>query len=64
MKTRPFKQVDVFTDTPYLDNPLAMVLGGYPSRAAGHIKRLAARVGSGLQAFQGLASNGFAGHQP
>jgi PhzF family phenazine biosynthesis protein len=26
MKTRPFKQVDVFTDTPYLGNPLAVVL--------------------------------------
>jgi len=28
MKTRPFKQVDVFTDTPYLGNPLAVVLDG------------------------------------
>jgi PhzF family phenazine biosynthesis protein len=26
MKSRPFKQVDVFTDTPYLGNPLAVVL--------------------------------------
>lgn len=25
---RPFKQVDVFTDTPYLGNPLAVVLDG------------------------------------
>jgi len=28
MKSRPFKQVDVFTDTPYLGNPLAVVLDG------------------------------------
>ena len=28
MLTRPFKQVDVFTDTPYLGNPLAVVLDG------------------------------------
>ena len=28
MKTRPFKQIDVFTDTPYLGNPLAVVLDG------------------------------------
>ncbi|MDD2926786.1 PhzF family phenazine biosynthesis protein [Rhodoferax sp.] len=28
MKNRPFKQVDVFTDTPYLGNPLAVVLDG------------------------------------
>ena len=28
MKTRPFKQVDVFTPTPYLGNPLAVVLDG------------------------------------
>jgi PhzF family phenazine biosynthesis protein len=28
MKTRPFKQVDVFTSTPYLGNPLAVVLDG------------------------------------
>jgi PhzF family phenazine biosynthesis protein len=28
MKTRPFKQVDVFTATPYLGNPLAVVLEG------------------------------------
>ena len=28
MKTRPFKQVDVFTDTAYLGNPLAVVLDG------------------------------------
>ncbi|MDM0117108.1 PhzF family phenazine biosynthesis protein [Variovorax sp. J22R133] len=28
MKTRPFKQVDVFTDTPYFGNPLAVVLDG------------------------------------
>lgn len=28
MKTRPFKQVDVFTDTPYLGNPLAVVQDG------------------------------------
>lgn len=27
-KPRPFKQVDVFTDTPYLGNPLAVVLDG------------------------------------
>lgn len=27
-KQRPFKQVDVFTDTPYLGNPLAVVLDG------------------------------------
>jgi len=28
MKTRPFAQVDVFTATPYLGNPLAVVLDG------------------------------------
>ena len=28
MKTRPFKQIDVFTETPYLGNPLAVVLDG------------------------------------
>ena len=28
MTSRPFKQVDVFTDTPYLGNPLAVVLDG------------------------------------
>ncbi|MBT9507720.1 PhzF family phenazine biosynthesis protein [Rhodoferax sp.] len=28
MKTRPFKQVDVFTGEPYLGNPLAVVLDG------------------------------------
>ena len=28
MTTRPFKQVDVFTATPYLGNPLAVVLDG------------------------------------
>ena len=28
MKTRPFKQVDVFTAVPYLGNPLAVVLDG------------------------------------
>ncbi|MDD2880922.1 MAG: PhzF family phenazine biosynthesis protein [Rhodoferax sp.] len=28
MKLRAFKQVDVFTDTPYLGNPLAVVLDG------------------------------------
>ena len=28
MRTRQFRQVDVFTDTPYLGNPLAVVLGG------------------------------------
>ena len=28
MKSRPFKQVDVFTDTPYRGNPLAVVLDG------------------------------------
>ena len=28
MKQRPFKQVDVFTATPYLGNPLAVVLDG------------------------------------
>ena len=28
MATRPFKQVDVFTSTPYLGNPLAVVLNG------------------------------------
>ncbi|HSV47832.1 MAG TPA: PhzF family phenazine biosynthesis protein, partial [Ramlibacter sp.] len=28
MKTRPFKQVDVFTDVPYRGNPLAVVLDG------------------------------------
>ena len=28
MKTRPFKQVDVFTATPYVGNPLAVVLDG------------------------------------
>jgi PhzF family phenazine biosynthesis protein len=27
-RSRPFKQVDVFTDTPYLGNPLAVVLDG------------------------------------
>jgi PhzF family phenazine biosynthesis protein len=28
MRQRPFKQIDVFTDTPYLGNPLAVVLDG------------------------------------
>jgi PhzF family phenazine biosynthesis protein len=28
MKSRPFKQIDVFTATPYLGNPLAVVLDG------------------------------------
>ena len=28
MKKRPFQQVDVFTDTPLLGNPLAVVLDG------------------------------------
>src|SRR6201995_1955767 len=28
MRARPFKQVDVFTATPYLGNPLAVVLDG------------------------------------
>lgn len=28
MRQRPFKQVDVFTDTPYAGNPLAVVLDG------------------------------------
>ena len=28
MKTRPFQQIDVFTATPYLGNPLAVVLDG------------------------------------
>jgi len=28
MHLRPFKQVDVFTATPYLGNPLAVVLDG------------------------------------
>jgi PhzF family phenazine biosynthesis protein len=28
MKSRPFKQVDVFTSTPYFGNPLAVVLDG------------------------------------
>lgn len=28
MKTRPFQQVDVFTDQPYFGNPLAVVLDG------------------------------------
>ena len=28
MRSRPFKQVDVFTATPYLGNPLAVVLDG------------------------------------
>ena len=28
MKTRPFKQIDVFTAVPYLGNPLAVVLDG------------------------------------
>ncbi len=28
MRLRPFQQVDVFTDTPYLGNPLAVVLDG------------------------------------
>src|SRR5688572_32662538 len=28
MKTRPFKQVDVFTAQPYFGNPLAVVLDG------------------------------------
>ena len=28
MKTRAFKQVDVFTNQPYLGNPLAVVLDG------------------------------------
>ena len=28
MKQRPFKQVDVFTATPYRGNPLAVVLDG------------------------------------
>ena len=28
MRQRPFKQVDVFTATPYFGNPLAVVLDG------------------------------------
>src|SRR5258706_11236745 len=28
MKTLPFKQVDVFTDKPFLGNPVAVVIGG------------------------------------
>ena len=28
MKQRPFKQIDVFTSTPYLGNPVAVVMGG------------------------------------
>lgn len=28
MRQRPFSQVDVFTATPYLGNPLAVVLDG------------------------------------
>ena len=28
MKTRTFKQVDVFTDQPYFGNPLAVVMDG------------------------------------
>ena len=28
MQTRPFRQVDVFTATPYLGNPVAVVLDG------------------------------------
>ena len=28
MQQRPFKQVDVFTATPYFGNPLAVVLDG------------------------------------
>ena len=28
MRLRPFQQVDVFTATPYLGNPLAVVLDG------------------------------------
>ena len=28
MKQRPFKQIDVFTSTPYFGNPLAVVLDG------------------------------------
>ncbi|MGA8787280.1 MAG: PhzF family phenazine biosynthesis protein, partial [Polaromonas sp.] len=28
MNQRRFKQIDVFTDTPYLGNPLAVVLDG------------------------------------
>ena len=28
MRTRPFQQVDVFTEVPYLGNPLAVVLDG------------------------------------
>ncbi len=36
MKTRPFKQVDVFTATPYRGNPLAVVLDGERPRHRGH----------------------------
>jgi predicted PhzF superfamily epimerase YddE/YHI9 len=28
VQTRPFRQVDVFTATPYFGNPLAVVLDG------------------------------------
>jgi PhzF family phenazine biosynthesis protein len=34
LKNRPFKQVDVFTATPYLGNPLAVVLDGAGLREA------------------------------
>jgi len=34
MKTRPFKQVDVFTSTPYRGNPLAIVFDGADLDAA------------------------------
>jgi PhzF family phenazine biosynthesis protein len=34
MQTRPFKQVDVFTQTPYFGNPLAVVLDGEGLSAA------------------------------
>lgn len=40
MKTRAFKQVDVFTATPYLGNPLAVVLDG-SDLDAGQMQRFA-----------------------
>ena len=41
MKTRPFKQVDVFTDQPYFGNPLAVVMDGSGLDDA-HMQRFAA----------------------
>ena len=41
MRTRPFKQVDVFTDQPYFGNPLAVVMDGSGLDDA-HMQRFAA----------------------